>query len=272
MLHLSNGPSTDPPLHDSTKMSARHSNKSWPSCRANTASTQRPFGLPSTSADERLTGSSVRQYKKRIQDWELDKKLKEDDVLQILRILATRDPSRKHGVFFARGGIISGARIRKYIARNPRVIQRFNAGEIPARESVEGVTLREDTAPIEGRRATQSDPVERILWSTRVYLVGSFDSGAWVSNATDCWSASSSPASELSLHDVWHKTFLDTLHDLITGTDAEATGRRLNHLFDTVRLLVKANPPYLLSSLFTMVLHLRSSQHNQLSMVSDFES
>jgi hypothetical protein len=203
-------------------------------------------------------------YKKRIQDWQLDKKLKEDDVLQILRIITLRGRSRPAVIFQARGKVVEDDHIRRYVARNPKVMERFQRGEIPAGDSIRTVTYQEVQSARFWSPGVNTDPTERLLSSMRLYIAGSFDSGAWQFDPTGCWSRESTPASEVKLHDYWHQCFLDSIAAMAHKAEPEVVGQALNQVFHSLGLAVKQHPPYFLPAFLGMLFHTLMLEDNQL--------
>lgn len=78
-------------------------------------------------------------YKDKIQKWGLNKKLKEDDLLQILHISEAAGARHEKGIFYVRGRQLSAERIGRSINRNPKVVERFHAGVMPCDDSVKAV-------------------------------------------------------------------------------------------------------------------------------------
>lgn len=60
-------------------------------------------------------------FKKRIRAWGIDKKLKEDDVLEAMRLKAQRDAAGKPSELIIRGRVVGFERIWRYIERKPEL-------------------------------------------------------------------------------------------------------------------------------------------------------
>lgn len=60
-------------------------------------------------------------FKKRIRAWDIDKKLKEDDVLEAMRLKAQRDAAGKPSELITRGRVVNFDRIWRYIKRKPQL-------------------------------------------------------------------------------------------------------------------------------------------------------
>ncbi|KAK6080098.1 hypothetical protein SCUP234_05454 [Seiridium cupressi] len=96
-------------------------------------------------AQEHDFKATTRMYKKRFLKWGIGKKLREEHLLQILIILGSfrnrsKDCAGEQLVFFLNGRRIEDDRLRRSISRNPQVVERYHAGVIPSKDSVEAVT------------------------------------------------------------------------------------------------------------------------------------
>ncbi|KAK9425966.1 hypothetical protein SUNI508_12767 [Seiridium unicorne] len=96
-------------------------------------------------AQEHDFKATTRMYKKRFLKWGIGKKLREEHLLQILIILGSfrnrsKDCAGEKLVFFLNGRRIEDDRLRRSISRNPQVVERYHAGVIPSKDSVEAVT------------------------------------------------------------------------------------------------------------------------------------
>jgi len=123
-------------------------------------------------------------YKLRIKAWNLDKKLKEDDVLDMLIAKIERDAAGKSSEFLGPcGERISWCRIMKYVQRNPGVLARLHAGCNNRRNPGQHtkITCRTPPPTLTGRVLAGSVPQdERLLIAVRSYIGTSFSDGRWV--------------------------------------------------------------------------------------------
>ncbi|KAK6224086.1 hypothetical protein LQW54_000233 [Pestalotiopsis sp. IQ-011] len=227
--------------------------------------------------------ATKRMYMKRISEWNLEKKLKEDDVLQIMRLCASRGCNAPWpAAIFVRGKRVDEKRIRHYVKRRPEILERLLAGEAPAAESVKAVTF-EDTAAAAAAAVVlpkwtasrSADPsyaarFEHALWSMRAYVEGSFGVRAWAYDDAGCWSAASTPRRDLNLHDAWHLPFVRVLKAIQRrdrDVDARALEAPLATYFDNLSPLVKTQPPFVVPTLISMLFHFRKNGREELSLI-----
>ncbi|CAM1510051.1 Fc.00g003860.m01.CDS01 [Cosmosporella sp. VM-42] len=125
--------------------------------------------------------ATVKMYKSRIWKWGLDKKLKSDEVLAILVLKSERDALKKPSQFTIRGQPVDLDNINRYIRRNPSLMARFRAGQMPSIQTTLEVQCR-TPSPSPGRSLTpptETHRVEEVLGLFKNYVDGSFASGAW---------------------------------------------------------------------------------------------
>lgn len=128
-----------------------------------------------------LTLDRVKMYKSRIWKWGLDKKLKSDEVLAILILKSERDAMNKPSEFTIRGQPVDLDNINRYVRRNPGLVARFRAGQVPSIQTTLEVQCR-TPSPSPGRSLTpptESYRIEHVLGLFRNYVDGSFSGGAW---------------------------------------------------------------------------------------------
>ncbi|KAL8904189.1 MAG: hypothetical protein Q9171_007138 [Xanthocarpia ochracea] len=132
--------------------------------------------------------TSERAYKRRIKEWGLDKKNKENEMRAIVRKYAERKANDKYSEFQVRGQDVDYREMVRYYARKgisiDEVMARRKTSATP--EAVKCFT------PVQSPIATP--PVfaipESIFTAVRDYVNGSFDSGAWIKThpTTACYS------------------------------------------------------------------------------------
>ncbi|KAI5456070.1 Clr5 domain-containing protein [Mariannaea sp. PMI_226] len=125
--------------------------------------------------------ATVKMYKSRILKWGLYKKLKSDQVLTILILKAARDAQDKPCEFTIRGQPVDLDNINRYIRRNPSLIARFLAGEVPNVRTTVEVQCHMPLASAQIAPLTPSDTklVEEILSLFRKYVESGFAKRIW---------------------------------------------------------------------------------------------
>ncbi|KAK2052735.1 hypothetical protein LY76DRAFT_650348 [Colletotrichum caudatum] len=127
--------------------------------------------------------ATVKMYKSRIWKWGLDKKLKGDEVLAIMLLKQDRDALRKPTEFRIRGQLVDLENIGRYLKRNPSVMAKFKAGQMPSVQTTLEVTCRTPSPPPSPPRVlaptAEMQSTEQVLCLFRDYIDGSFSSGAW---------------------------------------------------------------------------------------------
>ncbi|KAH8645447.1 Clr5 domain-containing protein [Xylariales sp. PMI_506] len=203
--------------------------------------------------------ATVRMYKKRLEEWGLGKKLKEDEVLQILRVLSIRGHNAMPVTFYINGRPIDNVRIQSYLNRKPNLIQRLRAGVVPSAEAIQVVTYQETADPCRsiatgsGSNAGPDGVMENLLKTMRLYVLGCLDSKTWISDLNGCWSPSLSLSQELKLHEDFHSSFVQLVSSLKLQAPPDEFGTALHRMFNLLPRLLKTHPPYFLASLLTML-------------------
>lgn len=119
-------------------------------------------------------------YKSRITSWGLDKKLKGDEILAVLRVRADREIQGKKTEFWtARGSRLDMADIERYLQRNPSMLMRFHAGAEPSHEAMKRIICRTPSPEPQADMAL-SVPLaeeERTLRIIAEYISSSLEAG-----------------------------------------------------------------------------------------------
>lgn len=125
--------------------------------------------------------TSVKMYKSRIWKWGLDKKLKSDEVLAILRLKIERDAQGKHSHFTIRGQPVDLDNINRYVKRNPLLLARLQAGQVPCIQTSHEVSCftPPPSPTISLRPPPEVHRVDQVLRLFRDYVEGSLSSFAW---------------------------------------------------------------------------------------------
>ena len=122
---------------------------------------------------------SIKMYKSRITAWGLDKKLKGDEILAVLRARAQREAEGKRTEFWtARGSKLDTADIERYLQRNPSMLIRFHSGAEPSPEAARRIICRTPPPPPCHPRAPLADE-ERTLRVISNYTLGSLEGHQW---------------------------------------------------------------------------------------------
>ncbi|KPM37279.1 hypothetical protein AK830_g9290 [Neonectria ditissima] len=125
--------------------------------------------------------ATVKMYKSRIWKWGLDKKLKGDEVLAILILRTEREAQGKPSEFTIRGQPVDLDNINRYIRRNPSLVARFRAGEVPSIQTTLEVQCHTPSPAASPASPAQSEagPIEEVLDLFKDYVDSRFASGAW---------------------------------------------------------------------------------------------
>ncbi|KAI5458462.1 hypothetical protein BGZ63DRAFT_46994 [Mariannaea sp. PMI_226] len=125
--------------------------------------------------------ATVKMYKSRIWKWGLDKKLKSDEVLAILILKTERDAQGKPSEFTIRGQPVDLDNINRYIRRNPSLVARFRAGEVPSIQTTVEVQCHTPSASpqLAPLTPTEMNSVDEVLCLFREYVESSFAKRIW---------------------------------------------------------------------------------------------
>ncbi|KAJ2906532.1 hypothetical protein MKZ38_001175 [Zalerion maritima] len=146
--------------------------------------------------------ATVKMYKSRITEWGIDKKLKGDEILAVLRMRAERDAQGRRTEFWtARGSKLDMGDIERYLQRNPSMLLRYHSGAEPSPEAAARIICRSpspepsssapprlsSTIPTPRIRVPHvSSPLpgphkeeERTLRIVSDYIRGSFEAHTW---------------------------------------------------------------------------------------------
>ncbi|KAI1853156.1 hypothetical protein JX266_001862 [Neoarthrinium moseri] len=201
--------------------------------------------------------------------WDLGKNLNQDEVLQILRLMSSRDRQASPVMFYVRGQHIHQGRLRRYVTRHPGVVEQLRNGTIPPDDVISAVTYRLVSPDrwLSGMKDHHASENETLLWSIRNYVLCSLDSKVWSWDSTSCWSTDSSAAVEYKLHNDLHAPYFDILKSVTQGDKPELDGRALDQLFDMIPRFVKAHPPYFLATFIAMSEGIRVHGQVELSQI-----
>lgn len=131
-------------------------------------------------------------YKSRIWKWGLDKKLKSDEVLAILILKTERDAQGRPCEFTIRGQPVDLDNINRYIRRNPSLVARFRAGEVPSIQTTLEVQCHapsgspesprkkpSESKPVPAKAGEDDALVDEVLGLFKDYVGNCFANGIW---------------------------------------------------------------------------------------------
>lgn len=135
--------------------------------------------------------ATVKMFKSRIWKWGLDKKLKSDEVLAIMVLKRDRDAANKPSEFTIRDQPVDMDNINRYIKRNPQLVARFRAGDVPSMQTIIEVKCRTPSPPPAApvitttargtsfRVTAPPSPQLEVLMALKEYIEESFYCGRW---------------------------------------------------------------------------------------------
>ncbi|KAI8655899.1 Clr5 domain-containing protein [Fusarium keratoplasticum] len=206
--------------------------------------------------------ATVKMYKSRIWKWGLDKKLKSDEVLAILIIKTERDAQGKASEFTIRGQKVDLDNINRYIRRNPGLVARFRAGELPNVNTHIEVNCR---TPSPAPSPSLPPPpetlrVEQVLGLFRNYVDASFSSGAWKhEHNVYCVSRKSRDQGEELFERVI--TLFSLVNRSMMRYDDVSITQVLSPAFESLRVLIGSESPIFVVRTICLVWYL--NRHHQ---------
>ncbi|KAI1457932.1 Clr5 domain-containing protein [Annulohypoxylon moriforme] len=122
-----------------------------------------------TMAKDHKFYATIGMYKKRIKAWGFDKKLKEHEVVELLRQKADRDTAGKASIFFIRGRQVDFEKIRRYVEGKPDILSKL---EYPYEKRPSGVVVCRTPSPVPIALPSPPDvrKLEEIMTVLRDYL------------------------------------------------------------------------------------------------------
>ncbi|KAL8915785.1 MAG: hypothetical protein Q9172_006665 [Xanthocarpia lactea] len=206
--------------------------------------------------------TSERAYKRRIKEWGLDKKNKENEMRAIVRKYAERKANHKSSEFRVRGQDVDYREMVRYFARKGVSIDEVMARRKTSATPEAVICFTPVTAPI----ATPSVFAipEAIFAAIRDYMNGSFDSGTWIKNhpTKACYSikdgridTNSSSLHYLSI--IWsHSLEACHLHELHETGEAKVSQ---DSALVALRHVLPLELPQTLSNLFILISQLSNN-------------
>ena len=211
-------------------------------------------------------------FKSRIWKWGLDKKLKSDEVLAILILKSERDAMNKPSQFTIRGQPVDLDNITRYVRRNPQLMARLRAGQMPSIQTTLEVQCR-SPSPEPGRSLTpptESYRVEEVLSLFRNYVDGSFTSGAWNCEYNDyCVSIRPSDRSDELFERVIASFAL--VNRCMMREDKISISAILNPAFESLKEIIETQSPVFVVRTVCLLWYLdRHHKNDLLRLVMDY--
>ncbi|KAB5583310.1 hypothetical protein GE09DRAFT_1050168 [Coniochaeta sp. 2T2.1] len=128
--------------------------------------------------------STKKIYKTKIKEWDIGKRLNDDDILAILHLRSQREAASKQSEFWIMGKRVNESNIQRYLKRKPELLVRYRRVHRPANthESSRLVCVTPPPAPGMVWRfpvGTTLAEAESILVDCRDYFRSSWDAGEW---------------------------------------------------------------------------------------------
>jgi len=125
----------------------------------------------------------IKIYKTKIKEWDVGKRLNDDDVLAILHLRAEREAAAKQSEFWIMGRRVNEANVARYLKRKPQLLAQYRRGHRPQNphESTRLVCVTPPPPPERPRRlyGTALAETEGLLVDCRDYFRSSWDAGEW---------------------------------------------------------------------------------------------
>ncbi|KAI1101224.1 hypothetical protein F4804DRAFT_16851 [Jackrogersella minutella] len=235
--------------------------------------------------------ATISMYKKKFTAWGAFKNLRLDEVLQILHLKKIRDAAQKQTLFFIRNREVDHCSLQVYLARNPTVFAKLEAGAEPNLEAVRDVTCRtpSPSSPLSPRRLSPSpspllsplpspllspvpspsprcpspivqcnrlSPVpEDMFRALHTYLDQSFNTGLWSWSDSRCWNTRGRNCPSGLLSAIIDRCITAGLA-VSRQVEPVAIRRALDVPFAMLIRVFRNPPPILMSQLVSAVAHL----------------
>ncbi|KAI3535218.1 hypothetical protein CSPX01_11588 [Colletotrichum filicis] len=212
--------------------------------------------------------ATTKMYKSRLKTWKLDKKLKEAEVVLMLRQKEDRDAAGKRSQFFLRGQQVDWERVVQYLKHRPDLqgitrvdITRYRAASLDIKCSTPSPTLPKNEIP---RRMESCPDLRRLDDSFRIihsYLDGAFETGLVVIDGRILYGPNGKPAKQRVRK--WHDDMAE-VHALLNRQEMTAGFRLLNKQLDVLKDLIREQDPELLILTFHDIFDLESKLYETL--------
>ncbi|KAK1482267.1 hypothetical protein CTAM01_13617 [Colletotrichum tamarilloi] len=194
--------------------------------------------------------ATTKMYKSRLSTWKLDKKLKEAEVMVMLRQKEDREAAGKRSQFFLRGQEVNWERVMQYLKHRPDLqdtssvdIARYLDTSLDITCSTPSPTLLKNEIP---RRIEPHSDLRLLDNSIRIihsYLDGAFETGLVAIDGHVLYGPNGKPARQRVRK--WHGDMAD-VHVLLTSKETTAAFRLLNKQLDFLKHLLREQDPELL--------------------------
>jgi hypothetical protein len=217
-----------------------------------------------------LTGMPrERMYKTRVKNWKLEKKMKANEVAEILQGRLCTDGAEHTAVYVVRGRRIDARRVEKYLKRRPARLSRLQQTQLMRPEthgSIDYTLPRVDShnqfcqSPRMLRAPDMLHKTDEILRLVHRYIVGSLESRRWQYNTyADIFENCTTGTSAYQKARDFEKLWIVGSSLVISQKYAEGF-KVLDSGFRNLNGVVKAEDPFLLLKLWRIVAKSSQSQ------------
>ena len=204
-------------------------------------------------------------YKTHIQEWGLDKKIKDVEMRAVVRKSKQRAEQGKSSIIHVRG---QRRGLEEFIRHRDR--KRLSIDDIIARHTSSPTPdTVELFTPVPSRIPTPQvlEVPERMFRCLRDYISGSFESGTWVRTdpLTYCYSIKSEEAEDDLAYDFHYQCIAAC--DCFSRNLFEEGGRTLNAAFARLKRILLEDHPHTLLEIFWLISRLRFRNRDDLALI-----
>ena len=186
-------------------------------------------------------------YKTKIKEWDIGKRLNDDDMLVILSTKAHREAADKQSEFWLLGKRVSEQNIRRYLRRKPELLTKYRRGHrAPPQSGGRRITCVTPPPPPETVRRAPGLllDTERIYVDCRNFWRSSSESGTWILDPNGvCIGLRSGKWGGETADDMISKFFAAA--DLLSRSDFSGAFKILDLAFRTTGQLLQLDVPKL---------------------------
>ncbi|KAI5920274.1 hypothetical protein F4810DRAFT_723602 [Camillea tinctor] len=208
--------------------------------------------------------ATVSMYKKKLAAWNAFKNLRIDEVLQILRLKRDRDAAQKQSVFLIRNKEVDHDSLQVYLARNPSIYVKLEAGTQPNADAVRDVICR-TPSPKLGESPSRFGPTtllnrlqpmsEDMFRATSVYINRCFETRIWTWSDHHCWNTRGRGGPTELLNALLDRCMTAAL-SVNRHVEPVAVRKALDAPFTLLVRVFRNPPPNLIPKLLSAVAHL----------------
>ena len=193
-------------------------------------------------------------YKTKIKEWNVGKRLNDEDVIAILHFQDQRKALGKPSEYWLMGKRVNETNIQRYLRRKPQVLARYHRGHRPNPQEfvrVTCVTPPPPPGPVWRLPGTTLGVSELLFADCRDYLRSSRDSGSWTvdDGGVVVGIGAGRRGSEI-IDDVLAKFFVAA--DLLSRSDFSGAFKVLDLAFRATAEIISLNIPRVLSFLLAV--------------------